>query len=68
MNRRRRGLLAAGFATGLSLLLLAPGAALGGAASKATDHYVELSCGDLVGSAGTLFVGGTISDVNGVAP
>ncbi|HEV2005387.1 MAG TPA: hypothetical protein VGQ85_02135 [Candidatus Limnocylindrales bacterium] len=68
MDRRRlRRLSAVGSAAGLCLLLLLPGETLGGAASKATDHYVELNCGPLVGNAGTLFVGLTISDVNGVS-
>ena len=68
MRRPRiRAFVAAASAALLGLSLLVPAGALGGAATKATDHFVELFCDGLTGPGGTLFFGATISDVNGAS-
>src|SRR6185503_17464409 len=62
MRRPRiRAFVAAASAALLGLSLLVPTGALGGAATKSTDHFVELSCDGLTGT------GATISDVNGAS-
>lgn len=48
-------------------LLAAPAPVLGAAATKASDHYVEVFCDALTGSAGTIFLDVILSDVNGVS-
>jgi hypothetical protein len=68
MRRPRvRAIVALASSASLSLLLLLPTAALGGAATKGSDHYAELSCDGLTGAGGTLFFGTNISDVNGAS-
>jgi hypothetical protein len=45
--------------------LVQPTAALAGKATKASDHFVEFGCDQLTTSAGNVFLGAFVSDVNG---
>jgi hypothetical protein len=45
--------------------LVQPTAALAGKATKASDHFVEFGCDQLTTSAGSVFLGAFVSDVNG---
>ena len=67
MTRARlRALVAAAFAASLVLLLVLPAGVLGGKATRASDHSIEVFCDGLVGDDGTLFLSASLSDTFGV--
>ncbi len=67
MTRARlRALIAAAFAASLVLLLVLPAGVLGGKATRASDHSIEIFCDELVGDDGTLFLSASLSDTFGV--
>ena len=64
---RLRVVIAAGSAACLVLLLLLPGAALGGRATRGADQSLEIFCEGLTSEDGTLFFGASLSATNGVS-
>lgn len=63
---RLRALIAAASAASLVLLLVLPAGVLGGPATKASDHSIEIYCDGLVSDGGTLFFSASLSDTSGV--